>query len=79
MTILRRYKPFKVKLFFQCGTKKKEKSGMLLLLPSCKGSLSTENSVAEVSPFFVHNCMCHRINAVHNSERFTLVKMHMRL
>ena len=25
MTILRLYKPFKVKLFFQCGTKKKKK------------------------------------------------------
>ena len=61
MTILRLYKPFKVKLFFQCGTKKKKKkkrkSGMLLPLPSCKGPLSRENAVAEVSPFFVHNCM----------------------
>ena len=83
MTILRRYKPFKVKLFFQRGTKKKKmkerKSRMLLLLPSCKGSLFTENAVAEVSPFFVHNCMCHRINAVHNSDCFTPVKMHMKI
>lgn len=77
MTILILYKPFKVKLFFQCGTKKKKrKSGMLLPLPSCKGPLSRENAVAEVSPFFVHNCMCHRINAVHNSEHFTLVKIY---
>lgn len=52
---------------------------MLLLLPSCKGSLFTENAVAEVSPFFVHNCLCHHINAVHNSDRFTLVKMHMKI
>ena len=49
---------------------------MLLPLPSCKGPLSRENAVAEVSPFFVHNCMCHRINAVHNSEHFTLVKIY---
>ena len=81
MTILRLDKPFKVKLFFQCGTKKKKKrkSGMLLPLPSCKCPLSRENAVAEVSPFFVHNCICHRINAVHNSEHFTLVKMYMQI
>lgn len=48
---------------------------MLLLL---QGPLSRDRAVAEASPFFVHNCTC-SINAAHNSERFALVKMLMKI
>lgn len=71
------YRPFKVKLFFQCG--KKIKIKIIRNTPPRKSPLSEDSAIAETPPFFVHNCMCLSIKAVDNSKPFALVKMLMKI